>query len=122
MSRFFTEVARVFPDQYLHLGGDEVDFDCWKSNPNITCFMQKIGISSFEQLEEHYIQRLLLTLWCTCGSRRTTRSWPWQHLLATRPCYQRVGTWTTYRTVLTGRSTTPATLTISLALLNRKPL
>uniref|UniRef100_A0A224YPI0 Beta-hexosaminidase n=1 Tax=Rhipicephalus zambeziensis TaxID=60191 RepID=A0A224YPI0_9ACAR len=59
MSRFFTEVARVFPDQYLHLGGDEVDFDCWKSNPNITSFMQKIGISSFEQLEEHYIQRLL---------------------------------------------------------------
>lgn len=59
MSQFFTEVARVFPDQYLHLGGDEVSFDCWKSNRNITSFMQKNGISRFEKLEEHYIQRLL---------------------------------------------------------------
>uniref|UniRef100_A0A3Q3VTV2 Beta-hexosaminidase n=1 Tax=Mola mola TaxID=94237 RepID=A0A3Q3VTV2_MOLML len=60
MTQFFKEVSTVFPDAYVHLGGDEVDFTCWKSNPDVQNFMDQQGFGQdYKKLESFYIQRLL---------------------------------------------------------------
>ncbi|XP_050587198.1 beta-hexosaminidase subunit beta-like [Bombus affinis] len=59
LSRLFAEIVQVFPDQYVHLGGDEVPFDCWMSNPVINSYMKSHNMSSYTQLESEYIGKLL---------------------------------------------------------------
>lgn len=60
MARLFKEVSSVFPDSYIHLGGDEVDFSCWRSNPDVRDFMQKMGFGGdFTKLEGFYIENIV---------------------------------------------------------------
>uniref|UniRef100_A0A3B3Z9B4 Beta-hexosaminidase n=1 Tax=Periophthalmus magnuspinnatus TaxID=409849 RepID=A0A3B3Z9B4_9GOBI len=60
MSMLFKEVSLVFPDSYVHLGGDEVDFTCWRSNPDVVAFMNKMGFGSdFTKLEAFYMESIV---------------------------------------------------------------
>uniref|UniRef100_A0A668AR61 Beta-hexosaminidase n=1 Tax=Myripristis murdjan TaxID=586833 RepID=A0A668AR61_9TELE len=60
MRQLFSEISSVFPDAYVHLGGDEVDFSCWRSNPDIQNFMEQQGFGQdYSKLESFYIQKLL---------------------------------------------------------------
>ncbi|XP_058418065.1 beta-hexosaminidase subunit beta [Diceros bicornis minor] len=60
LSKLFKEISMVFPDYFIHLGGDEVDFQCWESNPDVQNFMKQKGFGKdFTKLEAFYIQELL---------------------------------------------------------------
>ncbi|KAM9754750.1 beta-hexosaminidase subunit alpha isoform 1-T1 [Menidia menidia] len=60
MESLFKEVSSVFPGSYFHLGGDEVDFSCWRSNPYIRAFMQKMGFGDdFAKLQAFYIEKIV---------------------------------------------------------------
>ena len=41
LDAFIGEMAALFPDEYFHIGGDEVNGKQWKSNPRIQAFMQR---------------------------------------------------------------------------------
>jgi hexosaminidase len=59
IKELFTEVTQTYPDQYFHLGGDEVNFKCWESNPNIKKFMTDKHITTYAKLEDYYMRRVL---------------------------------------------------------------
>ncbi|KAL1457101.1 hypothetical protein WDU94_001764 [Cyamophila willieti] len=54
----FTEVGGRFPENYIHLGGDEVDYFCWENNPEIKKFLDSKKWTG-SQLQSFYMQNVL---------------------------------------------------------------
>jgi len=58
LSRFFEEVSQVFPDQWVHLGGDEVSTRCWMSSDQVKDFMKANSITEPYQLQALFEDKL----------------------------------------------------------------
>ncbi|VDP43662.1 unnamed protein product, partial [Schistosoma mattheei] len=60
MSQLYKELFSVFPDNWFHLGGDEVEYNCWHSNPSIIEFMKRMKFGDdYHRLEGYYINNLI---------------------------------------------------------------
>src|SRR5215467_688256 len=55
---FIGEMARLFPDPYFHIGGDEVNGKEWDANPNIQEFKKAHNLKSNEELQAYFSQRV----------------------------------------------------------------
>ena|SRR5215471_2000056 len=58
LNDFFAEMTKLFPDQYFHIGGDEVNGKQWDANPKIQEFMKSHNIKNNEGLQAYFSQRV----------------------------------------------------------------
>jgi hexosaminidase len=52
------EMAHLFPDQYFHIGGDEVNGKAWSKNPKIQEFKLKHDLKNNHDLQAYFNKRL----------------------------------------------------------------
>lgn len=62
LDTFLGEMAALFPDAYIHIGGDENEGKHWNANPQIQAFMKQQGIKDNHALQTHFNKRLLTIL------------------------------------------------------------
>jgi hexosaminidase len=55
---FIGEMAKLFPDQYFHIGGDEVNGKEWDANPKIQEYKKAHNLKSNEELQAYFSQRV----------------------------------------------------------------
>jgi hexosaminidase len=58
LDKFIGEMAKLFPDAYFHIGGDEVDGKFWDANPKIQSFIHAHGMKNNQDLQAYFNQRL----------------------------------------------------------------
>src|SRR5688572_22819019 len=56
---FFAEMSALFPDAYMHIGGDENEGKQWTANPRIQAFMKQKGIKDNHELQTYFNTRIL---------------------------------------------------------------
>jgi len=59
---FLGEMAALFPDAYMHIGGDENEGKQWDRNPAIQAFMKEKGIKDNHALQAYFNGRLIKIL------------------------------------------------------------
>ena len=58
IDKIFTEVAELFPGDYIHMGGDEAYHGYWDADPKVRSFMKKNGIKDSHELQSYFVQRV----------------------------------------------------------------
>lgn len=58
LDKFIGEMAGLFPDQFFHIGGDEVNGKEWDANPKIQAFKQAHGLKDNNDLQAYFNQRV----------------------------------------------------------------
>ena len=59
IDHFLTEMATIFPDAYVHIGGDETPAPDWKTNPRILAFMKAHNLKDNDALQAYFNSRVL---------------------------------------------------------------
>jgi hexosaminidase len=58
LDKVFTEVATLFPFEYIHMGGDECYKGYWERDANVQAFMKKNNLKNGEELQSYFSKRV----------------------------------------------------------------
>ena len=58
LDEFIGEMAKLFPDQFFHVGGDEVNGKEWDANPKIQAFIKEHNLKDNAGLQLYFNKRL----------------------------------------------------------------
>jgi hexosaminidase len=58
LDKFIGEMAALFPDEFFHIGGDEVTGKEWRQNPSVQAFMREHGLQSNAELQAYFNKRV----------------------------------------------------------------
>lgn len=58
LDKVMTQVAALFPFEYIHVGGDETPKNYWEKSSEIKALMQKEGLKNMEEVQSYFEKRL----------------------------------------------------------------
>ncbi len=58
MDKVLTEVAQLFPFEYIHLGGDEAPYTFWQKSDAVKQLMQREGLKNMAEVQSYFGKRV----------------------------------------------------------------
>lgn len=58
LDKVFTEVAELFPFEYIHMGGDECAKNFWEKNPQILALMKREKLKDMHEVQSYFVKRV----------------------------------------------------------------
>jgi hexosaminidase len=58
LENVLTEVMKLFPSEYIHVGGDEVKKTAWENCPRCQSRIRKLGLKDENELQSYFIRRI----------------------------------------------------------------
>lgn len=58
VDKVMTEVAQLFPGEYIHMGGDECYHGYWEEDAGVQAFMKKNKIKDTKELQAYFVRRV----------------------------------------------------------------
>ncbi|MFI5186309.1 MAG: beta-N-acetylhexosaminidase [Chitinophagales bacterium] len=58
LDKVFTELAQLFPFEYIHVGGDECPKNFWEKSDAVKALMQREGLKTQEEVQSYFEKRV----------------------------------------------------------------
>ncbi len=58
LDKVFTEVAELFPFEYIHMGGDECAKNFWVKNPQVLALMKREKLKDMHEVQSYFVKRV----------------------------------------------------------------